>query len=476
MTRLKPFRSPQTRATEAAAAEIDPSKKRWSREWIYFTVMMAAWCYIPFIRRLLDYRSGAYNPVQITSLIPFVMVLPLAFVSFKKERLARLTSAMKMFAWIWAAVFVYGFMVAAAFGVISAAGFELIQYLIPMIAGVWIAGQPLPVKQTAHRIALIILPLASVAGVYGVLQWISPPPWDVLWVLGSGFDSAGAPEPFVMRVFSTLNAPGPAADFFTLAILLSLPVIRLKKAWTWPLLGVLGAALLLTLVREAWIGLIFGTILYLIFSPRRFAALPSLAAYAALIVLLITALPVLLGSGPSSDVITARISTLGDVGHDQSALTRQGEITEALQQGLENPMGTGLGTIGAASKLGTNPSSQLGNVLDSGYMARLLTLGWVGCAGYVFVVLGAPFAIVLGIYRAGVAVTTEGREAGAMAVAICGTLAWGDAAADAHLGLNGMFFWIAVGLGSLAVRSITQSVPDEAPKRRPRYASVSLSR
>jgi len=60
------------------------------------------------------------------------------------------------------------------------------------------------------------------------------------------------PLPFAMRVFSTLNSPGPAADFFALTMLLTLPLLRLRNIWTWPLFAALGAALLLTLIREAW--------------------------------------------------------------------------------------------------------------------------------------------------------------------------------------------------------------------------------
>jgi hypothetical protein len=152
-------------------------------------------------------------------------------------------------------------------------------------------------------------------------------------------------------------------------------------------------------------------------------------------------LPAFLGAGQNSDVITSRISTLGDVSHDDSALARSGEIQDSIQAGLANPLGGGLGNVGSSSALSANPSSASGNNLDSGYLARLLELGWLGFAGYLFVVIGSAVAIAAGMAR------SEQPEWKAVAVAICAALIWSDAAGDVHLGLAGLFFWIAVGFG-----------------------------
>jgi hypothetical protein len=301
--------------------------------------------------------------------------------------------------------------------------------------------------------------------VYGLFQWLQPPPWDVMWVQGSDFISIGSPTPFAMRVFSTLNAPGPAADFFVLTILLALPFLRLRRLWAWPLVIALGAALLLTMIREAWVGLVVGMVAYIALSPRRLTALPSLGAFAVVIVVLIGSLPAFLGSGPSSDVISQRISSLGDVSHDESALTRQTEINDALTQGLANPIGEGLGQIGAAAKLGSNPQSNIGNVLDSGYLSRLLELGWPGVLGYLFVTLGGPIVLTFRLLQAK-DVDIDAKVVGMTAVAMCAALAWGDAANDTHLGLEGFFFWLALGLGSLALQaSRSAATVSETSKR-----------
>ena len=417
--------------------------------------VLLAWTFTPLLRRLIDFKNGAFNPVQITSLIPFLALLPLMLFALKKERWARLSPAMRVLVYIWCGTFVYGFLTAAAFGTLAAAAFELLQYLVPALAGIWIAGQGLDANETMRRLALILLPSAGIVAFYGLIQWVQPPPWDVMWVEGAHFTGADSPVPFGMRIFSTLNSPGTLGDYIAIIMVFALPFLRLKRVWIWPLLAALAGALLLTLVREAWVALVVGAVVYLALSPKRLRAVPPLAVFAALLIVLISTLPAVLGSGSNSDVLTSRINTFGDVGHDASALARQNEISDALTQGLNNPIGAGLGNIGAAARLGSNAESNLGNVLDSGYLARLVELGWLGFAGYLMVVIGGPIAIAFGLRRRGRCdpMSVENRVVGATAVAIAIALAWGDAASDAHLGLEGLLFWMALGLGSLAVAS-----------------------
>jgi hypothetical protein len=442
---LRPYRAPGATRGDAA-----PVATRWSREWLYFIVVYAGWCFVPLLRRLIDWHNGAYNPITITSTLPFVLTLPLALVAFRSERWKRMSPAFRAFMWIWVATFAYGAIVAFFAGNVFAAIYESIQYLVPMLVGVWLAGLDLETPVIMRRVTIVMLTFGAVVGLYGLAQFVNPAPWDALWVTGGDFTSMGLPLPFQLRIFSTLNSAGPAADFFALAIIVSLPFFKLKRVWIWPFVGILGAALLLTLVRASWIALVVGVAVYLLMSPKRVSATPFIALYAVLLVFLVASLPALLGaSSGSSDVVTARLATLGDVGHDDSALARSSEIADSFEEGLRNPIGSGLGQIGASSALSSNPSSVHGNNLDSGYMARFLELGWLGFAGYVIVVLGSLVAMMLA------AVRRNGRRAApaesvvivATAAAMCAALAWGDAAGDSHLGLDGLFFWIALGVG-----------------------------
>jgi hypothetical protein len=443
----------------AAVAPATAQPARWPFEWIYFAATMIAWSFSPLVRRLIDFHNGYFNPVSIVSLVPFVMVVPMAYFCVAKNRWARLDGLFKRLVYVWIATFAYGFVIAAAFGNLGAAMFSLVQYLVPMIAGCWLAAQEMPAPQLYRRLCLIVLPCAAVVSLYGIAQWVNPPPWDVLWIQGSGFESAFNPVPFGMRIFSTLNSPQPAADFWSLTIVMVLPLLRLRNLWTWPLLAGLGSGLLLTLVREAWVGLIVGVLAYVLLSPRRLSAVPAIALFVGLLAVIVTALPVMLGSGPDSDVISSRITTFGDVSHDDSALARQGEIRDAAAQGLANPLGSGLGTIGAAARLGSSSQGSIGTVLDSGYLSRFIELGWLGIIGYLAVSVGGPLVMAYRLIAlpSATPMDVETKVVGAAALAIGVVLAWADAANDSHFGLDGVFFWLALGLASVAVRAPQRS-------------------
>jgi hypothetical protein len=191
--------------------------------------------------------------------------------------------------------------------------------------------------------------------------------------------------------------------------------------------------------------------------------LPSVAIFAVLLVFLVSSLPALMGSGANSDIIASRLATFGDVDHDGSALDRKGEFGDALTRSMVNPVGSGLGTVGAAAKLGANAqSSTIGDALDSGYFARLVELGWLGVIAYIGVVIGGPIALGYALFRPGSSASVDVKVAGATAITLCAALVWGDAANDAHLGLDGFFFWIALGLGSLAIQSCGAQIAGRA--------------
>jgi putative inorganic carbon (HCO3(-)) transporter len=317
-----------------------------------------------------------------------------------------------------------------------------------MIIGLWIAGQRLESAVVVQRLTAIILPFGGIVALYGLAQFVSPPPWDVLWVEGGQYASMGAPLPFQMRIFSTLNSAGPAADFFAQAILLALPLLRIGKVWIWPFVTALGAALLLTLVREAWIALVVGVVVYLLVSPRRVKTAPVLLIFVGVFSLLVVFLPAVLGAGRDSDVVTARIATMGDVDHDTSAIARTQEMQDSIQEALADPIGSGLGTIGAAAAISSNLNTGHATVVDSGYLSRLLEMGWLGFAGYLFVLLGGMGVILSSIMKpTSKSQTVDNKIMLATAAAMLAALIWADAAGDAHLGIEGVFFWIAMGIG-----------------------------
>ncbi|MBD5655989.1 MAG: hypothetical protein IAI50_12535, partial [Candidatus Eremiobacteraeota bacterium] len=83
-----------------------------------------------------------------------------------------------------------------------------------------------------------------------------------------------------------------------------------------------------------------------------------------------------------------------------------------------------------------------------------------GFLGYAFVLFSGTMLAIRGA-RATHGGTLDERTAAAAAAAVSAALLWSDAAGDAHYGLNGLLFWLALGIGSLALKSL----PMAAPKR-----------
>jgi putative inorganic carbon (HCO3(-)) transporter len=417
----------------------------WSRDWNYFLISMSLWCFMPEIRRLLDWRSGAFSSIQILSLVPLLSVLPLLFFCLKKDRLARLSPALRFFALAWLVAYSYGMVVGVLNGAVAASVYSFASFIIPVIGGVWIATQELAPAATLRRLAGITLSLGGIVGVYGVIQFISPPPWDVLWVLSANMQNVGPPEPFMMRVFSTLNSPGPNADFLAIVLVLGLSGIGLRAIYMWPLMASIAAALTLTLVRSAWIGLVMGIVAYLVFSPRRWRTLPMIAVFAMLATFLVVSLPTVLGDDTGGSQIVSRLQTFSDLGHDGSALDRQGEIANTFQTGNQNPLGTGLGQIGSAAKLAT--SDQEGAALDSGFLARFSELGYPGFFLYIIVIFGTAATLAKRLFTSASRCSVEDRVALATSLALCVVVLAFEAAGDSYNGIVGLFAWLAIGSG-----------------------------
>ena len=412
--------------------------------WTYFTVVMALWCYTPFLRRLVDWRVGSYNTVQVLSVLPLAALIPFFVVVMRRERLARIPAAFKLFAAVWLAAMAYGLLIGAATSSVGAALFECAQYSLPVFAGAWLVSEPGDRDVVASRAATIAIVLGIPFAGYAIYQWISPPPWDVFWVLSADLASVGQPYPMALRVFSTLNAPGPCADFLMVVILLCVARTSIRSLW-WTGLAVAlsGAAILMTLVRSSWVAVVVGIAAFLLASPRRLRALPFVAAFGLLVVALIPALPQLLGSQYTGSAIAERLGTFGDVEHDDSALTRKSEIADTVNVAMDNPQGLGLGAVGVASKLAAE-SGGLVIAIDSGYAARFLELGYAGFIAYCFVTFGSLAYLVWATFSP----TTQPRGIGiALGVSICAALVWMDAAVDSHASLDGVMFWIALGAG-----------------------------
>ena len=176
--------------------------------------------------------------------------------------------------------------------------------------------------------------LMPLLGVYGLAQYIDPPVWDQYWMSNTTIASIGRPEPYMVRVFSTMNAPAGYATFTAAALLL----FGFRKARLSLLLSAAPATLglLLTMYRTAWIGLAAGIVLGLFNArTRRRAAL------------LLLAVPVLgaaaIAFTPAGDALEQRLLTLGAVSDDASGQERLAQYAALLDADDGTLIGHGFG-------------------------------------------------------------------------------------------------------------------------------------
>jgi hypothetical protein len=238
-----------------------------------------------------------------------------------------------------------------------------------------------------------------------------------------------------------LNAPGPYADFLVVSILLGFSLVRMKTIWLVAPIGLCLAALGLTLVRADWIALCVGMLAYVLLSPRLSRSIPALLVIVALGSVLVSSLPSLLGDSNESTIVD-RLNTLTDVDDDISVQTRRSEIADIYAHASAKAIGDGLGLVGPSAKLASADDQ---SVVDSGYLARFEEFGYLGFFCYLIVTIGVVIVAVMRSFQARAEAIWR-VNAFAVAGSIAIILAVMDFAVDSHASIDGVFFWIGVGL------------------------------
>ncbi|QDZ39111.1 O-antigen ligase domain-containing protein [Euhalothece natronophila Z-M001] len=328
--------------------------------WLYFLT--------PFIRRLIDYHSSWVNPSTVLLAPPLVALIPLATVIQYLPQMNRRGGLPFLLA---LGGISYAFLIGLVRGFPPIVIRDLIDWLTPLSFAIylWINWRSYPdYRQTIQRTFVWGV---LVMGIYGVIQYLVAPEWDRLWLIESGMtSSAGDPEPFGMRIWSTMNSPGPfAATMMTGLILLfsSSSIIRLPAA------GFGYLSFLLAIVRAAWGAwllalIVFASSLKLRLQLRLIMTITVLA----LIVIPLATLE------PFSERISDRMETFSNLEEDASAQDRQTLYEGHLNEALFNYQGTGIGVAFTLDERG----QPIPITIDSGVIAIFNTLGWFGAIPY----------------------------------------------------------------------------------------------
>lgn len=403
----------------------------------YVYALLFGWVFFPEVSRVLTWAVGL--KVNIFNVLPLLGLLPGFFLLHRHwSDFGRLYRAMTI---VWTLAFGYAFLMAFAYGQLLSGAFDGLQFVGPLLIAPLLMVTGDDTETLYERVASTLLWFAAASSAYGLFQYVAPPAWDVLWLQNLGSTTSGQAIPFGLRIFATLNLAGVFAAYLALTIAFNFPRITVKKPLTCALVGVCLLALFPTLVRTEWFALTIAIVTYSLLSPRRGALIGGLLAVVAIGVISgAVLLSVVSGSDAAVTSISDRFDSINDLKSDDSVMDRQDVSNEAFLIGIREPLGQGLGTVGTSTKLAEAGET---TTLDNGYLARLYEMGVFGVVMYVLVLLaafGGAIALYTRALRSG---DLRSANVAAAMIAMQMELLFADGAADQHLALPGVFFWIS---------------------------------
>lgn len=396
--------------------------------WLFFLT--------PEVRRFADYYKGVFNQTSVIMMTPFFAACLSGISMVLHYRLLGQRRAAPLIMLLIAVT--YGYVLGVAqFGIMPAT-YTVIGWLQPIFMG-WYIMLNWRLYPLFRKLLFKTFVWGTIfMGIYGIYQYVAPPPWIVFWLVNSGMgSSSGNAVPFGLRICSTMNSTGPFSMTMMVGLLMSLASHDKLKV----LAGVAGLpALLFTAVRTSWGALIIG----LIYPMAMLDARSRLRLIMAALLFAGLCTPMFM-IDQITEPIVKRVSTLGNLKDDTSFQARQGFYTNFSAIAEESFAGHGMGSTGLAAKL-ADPHAQIIATLDSGVVDVVWVLGWP--AGLLYV-----SALVALLWRAFVASLARPNDRFAItgvgvAIAILAIMVM----IDTMQGSSGMYFIFGVVMPVIGVR------------------------
>jgi hypothetical protein len=316
-----------------------------------------------------------------------------------------------------------GYVVSAPISVLR----SLMEWIVPVSFGYHLFWNWRLYPKYADTLRSTFLWGVLVTGSYGIFQFMTAPEWDCKWLIETALVSLGKPEPFGIRVWSTMHAAAPFASFMMSGLLL---LLSSQSPLQIPATIVGYLSLLLSLVRSAWLGWLIGLILM--------TSSIKLALQVRIIVLLI-----IIGIGvvplsqmePFADVIGTRLESMSDIENDSSFNARSSDLGGYIYGAISNPLGQGIGNVWVRQPNG----ALVQKVTDNGLVDALGTLGWIGTAAYVVGLL-----MLASIVFKAKAVRTDTFISAARGISLSFVIQM--ASTNSLIGIGGMFLWGFLGV------------------------------
>lgn len=391
------------------------------------------WAAGPEIRRIADWMDGTYHSVSLLSLAPLLasamVIIPVLRGIHQAEKpLAKIIL-------YFGAALLYG----SAIGLVkNGIGFayDLANYVVPLLLIPYFAVRPLGTREM-DRLLYAYANIAVAVSIYGIIQYLTVPAWDAFWMNHVEMNSIGIPEPLEVRVFSTLNSPGPCAIFLASALVPMMMEKRWRGTLNWAGVLLTVICLLTTLVRSAWL-IVFVMLLAYILTSSSKGKWKTIMQLAIVGLLLYTIVPKL----PGAEGLVARMQTLTDIEQDHSYNERLDLLHTMVPAVMGNPVGQGIGSVGTGTKLDNGGELGEMGIMDNGFIAILLTFGVIG--GFFF--FSALYVLVKRLVGR-IAERTSHQPYARLALA-----AWAGAVAslisdNGFPGMRGYLIWMLIGMG-----------------------------
>lgn len=392
----------------------------------YVSFTLWLWFLGPFVRRVLDMHHGwsPASPVLIAA--PAVALFSFFTILRRMSELRGILYAPYLFV---LAAFAYGYAVGIINAGVVPATYGLVTWLAPAFFGLHVALSWRRYPELSGAVRRTFVWALPILAAYGVYQFVQLPRWDAAWMVNSEMQSIGVPRPFLVRVFGTLNTPGPYAAFLAAGSLMLLPT---KGRLRFVGIGLAMVSLLVARTRAVWIAFIIGLAVQQLGQPLR--RVPKYAF--TLIAVALLAVPV--ATLPQfSAIIAPRLMSLTNLSKDNSFIKRYNFSQQAASSIVEAAEGNGLGMTGGAIKLRGMRGVRS---LDNGFLEVFFIYGWPGGALFFLGIAGLMLQTVRFRETRSDPFANSVR---ATSVALVSILPIGDV----FTGPTGTLLWMSVGFG-----------------------------
>jgi hypothetical protein len=385
------------------------------------------WFVTPFITRIVDYRTS-FDELRLIQVSSFLAVL-WAFLTVVKELPKLIRQGGMPFVLIWIAI-AYGTCIGLVKTSPVSVARGMLDWFVPALWGFYLFTKWRDYAELRQIIQKAFLWGVLVMGSYGIYQYLVAPEWDRFWITSTALVSVGKPEPYGIRVWSTMASPGPFAIAMMAGLMLLFSGNGLLRL---PAAAVGFLSFLLSLVRSAWGGWFVAMVTFM-FSLRSRLQIRFILT---LVIIALCVVP-LTTIEPFASTINSRLQTVTDLGSDRSAIERQDIYAERLSEALLNYLGNGVGNTFVTTKEGQIVKA----VIDSGVLDFFFTLGWFGGMFY----LGGLLMILYELFLPLQVDDPFMVVARAISVGCLATLPYGSG----MLASDGMILWGFIGISMAA--------------------------